>query len=292
MRELILILTLLLTCFAAGATDYRFLSAKTGKELPLAKLAAKLSKADIVFFGEYHDDAAIHAAQRELLTSLQAKDPRLALSFEMFERDVQPRLDAYLRGGIAEEAFLAEARPWGNYLTDYKPLVEFAKAKGLDCIAANVPRRLAGKVARSGLDGVNELSDADRVLAALKVHALPGRYRDNFLQTMDELGNHGGMGDSALLENMYAAQCLKDDTMAESLLQYRELHPKHTILHFNGDFHSRGFLGTVERVKLRDRKVKMAVISPLREGEDLPKDARGIADYFVVVPAPAAGEGK
>lgn len=292
MKELILILALLLTCFAAGATDYRFLSAKTGKELPLDKLAAKLNKFDIVFFGEYHDDAAIHAAQRDLLQALRAKDPRLALSFEMFERDVQPRLNAYLRGEIAEEAFLADSRPWPNYATDYRPLVEFAKTNGLACVAANVPRRLAGKVARSGLDSVAELAEGERVLAALTVNAQPGRYRDNFLQTMDALGDHGGMGDGAMLENMYAAQCLKDDTMAESLLQYRELHPKHTILHFNGDFHSREFLGTVERVKLRDRKVKMAVISPLREGEDFPQDAGKIADYFVVVPAPAAGEGE
>ena len=65
----------------------------------------------------------------------------------MFERDVQDILDAYLKGKISEKKFLKQARPWPNYLEDYRPLIEFAKKKGMPVIAANLPRRAAAAVA-------------------------------------------------------------------------------------------------------------------------------------------------
>src|SRR5690349_22509367 len=48
---------------------------------------------------------------------------------EMFERDVQPALDAYLAGRLSEKDFRAQSRPWGNYDTAYRPLIERAKAE-------------------------------------------------------------------------------------------------------------------------------------------------------------------
>ena len=39
-------------------------------------------------------------------------------------------LDEYLRGKIRERDLLQDARPWANYHSDYRPLVEFAKQEG------------------------------------------------------------------------------------------------------------------------------------------------------------------
>jgi uncharacterized iron-regulated protein len=41
---------------------------------------------------------------------------------------------------------LQDSRPWANYVRDYRPLVEYAKAQGLDVIAANAPRRYVSMV--------------------------------------------------------------------------------------------------------------------------------------------------
>jgi uncharacterized iron-regulated protein len=65
----------------------------------------------------------------------------------MFERDVQDILDAYLEGNISEKTFLKQSRPWPNYLKDYRPLIEFARKKGMPVIAANIPRGTAAAVA-------------------------------------------------------------------------------------------------------------------------------------------------
>ena len=61
---------------------------------------------------------------------VDAKERRpVALSLEMFERDVQTVLDEYLAGLISERHFLLSSRPWKNYETDYRPLVEYARAQ-------------------------------------------------------------------------------------------------------------------------------------------------------------------
>lgn len=284
MRSLILILALLLLFGLAWAQNYQFVTAKSGKDLSLDKLAKQLVKYDVIFFGEFHGDPNVHAAQRELLPLLHAQDPRLILSFEMFERDVQGSVDEYLEGKISEQDFLAASRPWSNYETDYRPLVEFAKSKQQKAIAANVPRRLAGKAARGGRAFFDDLTEEDKVLMALQVHSPDGAYKQRFLETMQGNGVHGDPNNTELYDNMYLAQCLKDDTMAESIVRYLELFPKHRVIHFNGDFHSREFLGTVERLLLRSKKIKVAVIAPLYDMEKLPSKAEKIATYLLKIP--------
>lgn len=74
---------------------------------------------------------------------------RVVLSLEMFERDVQHVLDEYLSGTVPERD-LRDARPWPNYVSDYRPLVEFAKSNGLSVVAANAPRRYVSIAGRRG----------------------------------------------------------------------------------------------------------------------------------------------
>jgi hypothetical protein len=116
--------------------------------------------------------------QLELLRGACDSGRSVALSLEMFERDVQvcrrlsPPLylqrnikrnatlsglgfDAssvgaaraqgvmseYLAGSIRERDLLRDARPWPNYINDYRPMVELARSRGLPVICANAPRR-------------------------------------------------------------------------------------------------------------------------------------------------------
>ena len=289
MRFIMLTLIMTLLLGVVQAQDYKFISAKSRKEVPTRKLVNQLLKYDVIFFGEYHSEAAIHAAQRDLLPLLYEQNQRLILSFEMFERDVQQTLDDYLQGKINEDEFLAASRPWSNYDSDYRPLVEFAKAKGLTAIASNVPRRIAGKAARHGVGFTSELEDEPIIWMALDINTPEGKYKQRFMETMRQNAMHGAADIPEHNDKLFLAQCVKDDTMAESIVQYLERFPKHRIIHFNGDFHSREFLGTVERVLWRSPKLKVAVISPIHAGEAIPKNARGIATYLLQVPEQEQG---
>lgn len=287
-KTALIIIAIMLVGVTLMAQTYRFVDARTGKKVALAKLAGKLQPFSAVFFGEWHDNADIHAAQIDLLERMHAKNKRLALSFEMFERDAQKTLDAYLAGAFTEEEFLADSRPWPNYATDYRPLVEFAKCNKLPVLAANVPRYLAGKAARSGAGFTSALTDEEASYVASRISAPEGAYRDAFMQTME--GMHEMMGGNNGLDNIYYAQCVKDDTMAESIVRFLGQNRKLSLIHFNGDFHSRGFLGTVERVSWRNPNLKIAVISPFFEGDILPLGDEAVATFYIIVPPVEAGE--
>jgi len=283
--RMITIVTILLFAFGTlQAADYQLIESKSGKSLTLAKMASKLKKANVIFFGEFHGNAVIHQLQAELLPQLYQAKKRLIVSFEMLERDVQSDLEAYLAGSITEDEFLERSRPWPNYATDYRPLLEFAKDKQLKVIAANIPRWIAGKVARGSLSALDDLDTDDRMNVAIDIDASEGAYKDNFLATMRMNGMHDHFGDEQLYERLYQAQCVKDDTMAESIAQYRERYPKYTIIHFNGDFHSTRYLGTVERLRNRMPKLKIAVISPAYAGAKARVPLEQQADFIIELP--------
>src|SRR5690606_1586260 len=145
-------------------TPHRVFDARRNRWSDLEGMAAELARADVVFFGEFHDDPGTHAMQRALLEALARRRP-VILSLEMFERDVQPLVDGYLSGVITEDSLLAAARPWRNFLEHYRPAVEWARFHSWPVIAANVPRPFGSAIARSGI-GDLDTAGARRSLAA------------------------------------------------------------------------------------------------------------------------------
>src|SRR5512136_710582 len=141
---------------------------------------------DVIFVGEIHDSRFAHEAELTLLTGLSERDPNLVLALEMFERDVQDILDAYLKGGISEDQFLEQSRPWPNYQDDYRPLIELAKTRGIPVIAANVPRRAAAAVVMANRISPRVIGE-DRLFLPQKVYLDSKEYRKRFLASMVEM---------------------------------------------------------------------------------------------------------
>src|ERR1043166_3754058 len=121
----------------------------TGQQIGFDELVESSAKADVVFFGEQHDDPETHFAEFALLEALGHRHASVTVSLEMFERDVQPALSQYLEGQLGEADFLAQSRPWERYATDYRPMVQLARARGWPVVAANVPRPMASAVSRA-----------------------------------------------------------------------------------------------------------------------------------------------
>jgi len=264
-----------------NTNDYKIYNSKTRKYVKLSQMAKECQKADIIFFGELHDDELLHWLEIEFLREFYHNNHEIAVSMEMFERDTQGILNDFLMGKIEESDFLLRSRAWDNYPTDYKPIVEFAKEKKLPLIAANVPRYIASFVNREGLEILDSLSVQEKMWVARAVNTDDGTYKDKFFGLMGNMQ----MGHGMLLDRLFAAQCVKDDTMAESIVDYLKANPKKKVIHFNGDFHSQSGLGTVERV---DKNYKSLVISPLAkaEGEKLEiskEDDISIADYIIII---------
>lgn len=160
-----------------------------GAAVTLDQLVEAAGSADVVFLGEQHNDAGAHLLEAELLRRAYARHAQgdektrrtLVLSLEFFERDVQVVLDEYLAGLISERHFLAASRPWKNYQTDYRPLVEFARAHRLPVVAANAPARYVSRVSYNGPGSLSALTEeARRWLPPLPVAPASPAYADKF----------------------------------------------------------------------------------------------------------------
>ena len=258
-----------LTSFVLMHTDA---GARSPSPISAARAAEILAGFDVIFIGEAHRHPGNHLAEMALFGAIYAQAPALTLSMEQFERDVQPALDDYLAGRIGEKPFTEKARAWDNYLTSYRPLVEFAKEYKLPVIAANAPEKVVRCVGKEGAAFLNRLQPDQRAWAAAELHQHDGPYKDKFMGFVGSDAGHGGDGskddkakrqppsESAL--RSFAAQVTRDDTMAESIALHLQKNPGRKVVHINGSFHSDSFLGTVERLKLRMPKLKIAVVSP------------------------------
>lgn len=229
-------------------------------------MLAELTRADVVFVGEQHDDANTHRLELAVLEGLLRRRATLVIAMEMFERDVQPVLDQYLAGTITEEQFLKDSRPWPRYATDYRPIIEFARTHHIPVIGSDVPRHIATDVAKSGMAVVDGLG-ADRKLAARELQCpTSGDYYERFLQAM---GGHPPSGDPKAADlqqkndRFYLAQCVKDETMGESIADAfsRSASQHVTVVHFNGAFHSDYAEGTAASARRRMPGRRIAVVS-------------------------------
>jgi uncharacterized iron-regulated protein len=283
---------------AAQAPDVpvRIVDSARGAVVGLDAMLADISTADVVFVGEQHDSRNTHRLELAILEGVAARRKDAIVAMEMFERDVQEPFDHFLMGHTSEEDFLRVARPWPDYATGYKPLVDFAIAKNWPVIASNVPRSIAAEVAKGGFDVLNAKSaDEQQWFAKDRQCPTDDDYFKRFAEAMSDHPAPAGSREASVaaaretLERTYFAQCLKDETMGESVARAYEVGAiggaKPLVIHFNGAFHSDFGLGTAERARRRLPGKRLVVISvlPVDNLEASTPDAKEKtrADYLV-----------
>nr|WP_314803376.1 ChaN family lipoprotein [uncultured Capnocytophaga sp.] len=269
---LFLFLTLSFSSFSQEKKAF-ILFDKKGKITTYKRLLKASAKADIVLFGEYHNNPIAHWLQLELIKDLDPKRS-LILGAEMFERDNQKELNSYLQGTINQKALDSLARLWNNYKTDYKPLVDFALKKKIPFIATNIPRKYASLVYKKGLQVLDTLPINEKQW----IVSLPMKYDGTLsqYQKMRKMMAHMG-------ENLPIAQAIKDATMAETIL--RDRREGSLFVHFNGSYHSDFYQGIYWYLQQENPHLQILTITTLTQSDlkKLNKEAYGQADFILVV---------
>ena len=255
-----------------------------GNPASIADVLKAATASEAVFLGEQHDDAVGHAVQAEIFRRIveqHLSTRRIALSLEMFERDVQTVVDEYLSGLISENHFLLSSRPWGNYRWDYRPLVELAKEKRLPVIAANAPRRYVNMVSRNGRDALNGLSkDAKKWLPPLPFAEPSAAYAAKFKALMGP-SPEAQMG----IDKILASQSLWDAAMANAVAVFIKKNKSPLVVHLNGSFHTENRLGTIDHLLKYRSKTRVLVVTIRYENDfqsfDRAKHS-GLGDFVIL----------
>ena len=274
-----LLFILALSTQSQTLSAYKIYDSK-GDEISFGKMVDKALEAEIVFFGELHNNAIAHWLQLELLKSFRAQTTRhITVGFEMFESDNQLIIDEYLSGLIPEKNFEEEAKLWPNYQTDYKPIVQFSKENNIPIVATNTPRRYASMVSRGGFEALDSLSNEAKLLIA----SLPFPY-DPELPGYKAMTMMPAMHRTKILpENLAKAQALKDATMAHFTLKY--LKDRGIFLHLNGSYHTQNREGLYWYIKQQLNNIKIISITTITvsNADSLKLNELQSSDYTICI---------
>jgi uncharacterized iron-regulated protein len=280
----------------------------SGEPVLYEEVLEDLATVRIVYLGERHTLDRHHDLQEEIVSGLVALGKEVALGLEMLPADLQPLVDRYNSGEITFEELAEEAGwkdIWGNY-EDYRGPIEAAHRAGAPIVALNARRELAREVARKGLDS----------LTGEWLEKLPARidtdqpaYRNDLLRVMMVMAHATGEDD--MMQRMFEAQVVKDETMAEAAAGFMES-PEgdgRTMIVLAGSGHLAHGYGVPSRVRARipDVTDRIVIFSESGDVELSPREkamARAIeitharlrentvpiADYLhLVSPAPEDG---
>ena len=189
---------------------------QTGRVVSFDQLIEQIATKDLTFVGEEHHNTEHHLIQVQILQALMDCCGPLNIAMEFFQRPAQPSLDRYLRGELSEGEFLDEVKwneVWGFPYHFYRPLMLLAKEHGVDVLAINAPPEIVKKVGRKGLKSLDE---PERNEIAKEIDLSNDAYR-TYVRPAYEQHPHREL---KKFEYFYEAQCVRDDTMAESLAEY------------------------------------------------------------------------
>ncbi|MEW5743882.1 MAG: ChaN family lipoprotein [Nitrospirota bacterium] len=240
----------------------------------------------IVYVGEYHDRFAHHQVQLEIIKGLYERNKKLAIGMEMFQRPYQKALDEFIAGTIDEREFLKKSEYFKRWSFDYnlyRPILSFAREKGIPVVALNIQRELTEKVSKGGLDA---LSDEERKAVPERFDFSDEEYRER-LEAAFRMHGHGGNERS--FDYFYQSQVLWDETMAASIDEFfrsnRDFEQEGRMVVIAGSGHLAHGSGIPKRT-FRRNGYPYAIVLNDTEVE------KGIADYLVfparleAVPAP------
>lgn len=265
MKKLLLALLLLpAASFAQSLTEanYKIYSISKAKEVTIKEVISDMANYDVLFFGEEHNDSVAHHLEQSILELMHLKfGSNLALSLEMFDRDVQPVMDEYLQGYIREKHFRKDARVWSNY-TNYRPMVEYAKENKLDVICANAATRYTNLVGRKGQSALKDLPESSKeYFAPVPYDTATGKYYKKLMALQHSPSDTAATKHMMSSFNMIQAQSLWDATMAHSIARYIKKNKSKKIMQVNGRFHSDEGFAIPRQLTSYNSKLSSLIIS-------------------------------
>ncbi len=257
----------------------------SGRQSSLDAFVKATDNYNFVFLGESHDDPVHHQIQANVIEGLVKRGRNVIVGFEMFTRPNQENLYAWTLGRESEDEFITNSnwkKEWGFPFPLYRPIFDVIKANRIPMVGLNVPRDWVRAVGKGGLKGLTP-EQQSQVPTVLTSNAAHKAVFDGLM------GGHPMAGPTG--ENIYAAQCLWDEGMADTALKYvskrfgsPEAMPKNAVfVILAGMGHGLYKQGINWRIMRRTGMDTLTMINV--EGEKTMPVSRGLADFVYVAPS-------
>ncbi|MEM7136680.1 MAG: ChaN family lipoprotein [Myxococcota bacterium] len=271
----------------AQAPPVRLVDARTGADVTVDALLARALANEVIYVGERHDRPEDHAVQYALIRALHDQDSSLAIGMEMFQVPYQEPLDRWSAGEIDETVLRKDTeydQRWGYDFGMYRPILEYARSRGLEVVALNAPREVAFAVAKSGLDGV----PSDLAAYIPEVDLEDTDHRALFDEEFDAAQHEVTEG----IDRYYQAQLVWDETMGSRVAETlgRPDAPSRMVV-LAGRVHVKRGLGIPRRGARRGAE-PFVVVMPVTEKElkaELKLAPEGRSADFLWVVEPSSG---
>ncbi len=218
----------------------------TEKTATLPSLMTKLRDERVVYVGETHTAYGDHLLQLDVLKAMAGQPGELAIGVEWIQARFQDAVDRFLSGETDEPQFLRDIEYYDRWRFDYRlyrPLIQFARDKGIPIIALNASQEATSEISRVG---INALPEALR-------QELPADYDfsdkdyESALREMFQMHQ----SENAVFERFLEAQLTWDETMAHNVAEYLNGGAERRILVLAGKGHIAGRGGIPNRVTRR-----------------------------------------
>ena len=229
-----------------------------------------------VLVGEEHDNPDAHLWQAKVIEALHQAGRSVIVGYEMIQRPEQFALDLWTLGKLTEPQFLDKVKwqtSWGFDFGLYRPIFDVTKKHGIRNVALNVPRDWVRTVGRTGFDSLPD--DVKAQVPALDLSNEGHKAVFNAL-----MGGHPPGS-----PNVYAAQVLWDEAMADSAIKYlarTSVSDKTVFVVVAGNGHVMYGQGIGWRLAKRtgDKPLTIVTVS----NDEPSKVSRGAGDFVIGVP--------
>jgi uncharacterized iron-regulated protein len=236
-----------------------------------------------VFLGENHATAPHQQMQAAIIDALARSGRKVVVGMEMYQRPKQTILDQWVQGDLSEQDLIEKSDwkgQWGYDFSYYRPIFDVARKNRMPILGINVPRdwvRSAGRGGFASLPAEAKAQLPSDMELTNKAH-----------RTVFEglIGGHPGMSASAL-DNMYSAQVLWDEGMADTIarhMQARKPDSRTVYVVLAGTGHVMYGQGINYRLQRRGLGEGVNVVMLTSATPSL-RVANGLADFVYVSPA-------
>lgn len=213
----------------------------------LDEIVTEAKKYSAIFVGEKHDEYAHHINQLEIIKKLKNSGVKIAVGFEMIQKQFQNVLDDFINGKISEAEFLKKTEYFDRWSFDYNlyaPIFRYLRDNKIDGIALNIDGAVNKKISSGNFDN---LTESDKSALPREMNLLNPVYKNE----IKEIFSMHGISEKfdKRFGDFFLAQNVWDEVMAESATDYQKKNPDTVVVVIAGGGHLKKDSGIPLRYK-------------------------------------------